>query len=273
MTVVVAEKPRFEEKPRLALRTTGWIPPSSIFALNSSPRKERGATDKVLQAFLEGARSEGAATETVYLQGKDIRPCLGCFSCWIKTPGKCVQDDEAEPLLTKIQRADMLVYATPLYDFTMTATMKAMIERMLPLLEPYLVEGPDGNTIHELRSRKMQPSVLISVCGYPEISNFDVLRATFRKICQPSYRPLVAEILRTMSTILLSKEFSFLNERIEEYLSHVRKAGQEVVLNGSIFPTTQAKLEEDLMPPDLYRRGANEWFKRRIGKLSGLSSS
>jgi len=273
MTVVVAERPRSEEKPRLALRTTGWVRPSSILALNSSPRKERGATDKILQAFLEGARSEGVATETVYLQGKDIRPCLGCFSCWIKTPGKCVQGDEVEPLLTKIQSADMLAYATPLYDFTMTATMKAMIERTLPLLEPHLLEGPNRSTIHEPRSRKRQSSVLISVCGFPEVSNFDLLRATFRRICRPPYNPLVAEILKPMSTIMLSKEFSFLSERVEEYLSHVRKAGQEVVSYGSIFPTTQAKLEEDLMPPDLYRRGVNEWFRRRIGKLSNPSSS
>jgi len=273
MTVIVAEKPRIEEKPSLALRTVGWTKPSTILALNSSPRKERGATDKVLQAFLEGARLEGASTETVYLQGKDIRPCLGCFSCWVKTPGRCAQDDETETLLTKIQRADLLVYATPLYDFTMTATMKVMIERTLPLLEPYLVEDPDGNTIHEPRSGETQPSVLISVCGYPEISSFDALRATFRRMCRPPYNPLVAEIFRTMSTIMLSKEFSFLNERVEEYLSYVRKAGQEVVVNGSIFPTTQAKLEEDLMPPSLYRRGANEWFKRRIAKLSDLSSS
>jgi len=266
MTVSVSEKLRPEHKPSLDLRTAGWIKPSSVLALNSSPRKERGATDKVLQAFLEGAQSEGASTETVYLQGMDIRPCLGCFSCWIKTPGKCVQDDEAESVLKKIQRADLLVYATPLYYFTMTATMKTMIERSLPLLEPYLVESAEGNTTHGPRSSKVQPSVLISVCGFPEVSNFDTLRATFRRICRPPYNSLVAEIFRTMSTVILSKEFSFLNERIEEYLSCVRKAGREVVVNGSIFPTIQAKLEEDLMPPELYRRGVNEWFEKRIAK-------
>lgn len=267
MTVTVADRPRAIEKPGLALRTMGWTKPSMILALNSSPRKERGATDKVLQAFLEGARSEGVSAETVYLQGKDIRPCLGCFFCWIKTPGKCIQDDEAEVPLARIQKAELLVYATPLYDFTMTVTMKAMVERMLPLLEPYLVQGPDGDTTHKPRSSKVQPSVLISVCGYPEVSSFDALRATFRKMCRPPYNPLVAEIFRTMSTILLSKEFGFLSEKVEEYLGYVRKAGQEVVMNGSIFSTTQAKLEEDLMPPELYRKGANEWFKKRIDKI------
>lgn len=264
MTVSVTERLRPEHRPRLELRTAGWIKPSSILALNGSPRKERGATDKVLQAFLEGARSEGASAETLYLQGKDIKPCLGCFSCWIKTPGKCVQGDEAEAVLNKIRKANLLVYATPLYDFTMTVAMKAMIERSLPLLEPYLVESADGNTTHRSRSGKMQPSVLISVCGYPEISNFDALRTTFRRICRPPNNPLIAEVFRTMSTVLLSKEFSFLSERIEEYLSCTRKAGQEVVVYGTIFPTTQAKLEEDLMPPELYRRGVNKWFEKRI---------
>ncbi len=267
MTVTVVRKPLTVEKPTFALRTAGWTRPSTVLALNSSPRRERGATDKVLQAFLEGARLEGTSTETIYLQGRDIRPCSGCFSCWVKTPSKCVQDDETEDLLSKIQGADLLVYATPLYDFTMTATIKALIERMLPLLEPYLAEGPDGNTIHKPRSGRTQPSTLISVCGYPEISNFDSLRATFRRVCRPPYNPLVAEILRTMSTAMLSKEFSFLSERVDEYLSHVKKAGREVISNGSIFPTTQAKLEEDLMPPELYRKGVNEWFKRRISRL------
>ena len=72
-----------------------------ILAFNSSPRdNQTSKTELVLQKFLEGARRAGAETETLYLRNYQIKHCLGCFSCWTKTPGRCVQkDDMAEAAL------------------------------------------------------------------------------------------------------------------------------------------------------------------------------
>ncbi|HEY9073253.1 MAG TPA: flavodoxin family protein [Desulfobaccales bacterium] len=105
-----------------------------LIAFNSSPRdNQTSKTELVLQKFLEGARRAGAETETLYLRDYKIKHCLGCFSCWTKTPGRCVQkDDMAEELFGRYLAADLAVLATPLYHFNMNARMKMFIERTCP---------------------------------------------------------------------------------------------------------------------------------------------
>ena len=73
----------------------------NILAFNSSPRDhETSKTELVLQQFLEGATGRGRV-ETLYLRDYKINHCLGCYSCWLQTPGRCVQkDDMTEVLLT-----------------------------------------------------------------------------------------------------------------------------------------------------------------------------
>jgi len=110
-----------------------------IFAVNSSPRKKKSNTDRILQPFLEGAKEAGAEVELIYLYDKKIKPCLGCFNCWLKTPGKCCQKDDMEEMLPAMMGSDVVVYATPLYVFGMTAQLKLFLDRIVPMAEPFIV--------------------------------------------------------------------------------------------------------------------------------------
>jgi multimeric flavodoxin WrbA len=93
----------------------------------------------MLDALVQGMRDAGAEVETIHLREKKIKNCIGCFTCWTKTPGVCVQkDDMTNELFPKSLEADLVVYATPLYHFTVNATLKAFIERTLPMVEPFL---------------------------------------------------------------------------------------------------------------------------------------
>jgi len=60
-------------------------------------------------------REEGCEVELFYTCRLRVKPCLGDRACWTKTPGKCVQNDDVKMLLPKIQRADVIVFATPVY--------------------------------------------------------------------------------------------------------------------------------------------------------------
>jgi len=147
-----------------------------ILAFNSSPRKEGGATDIILDKFLAGAKDAGADIEKNYLKNKKINQCVGCFTCWTKTPGVCVFKDDMPDLLEKIKKADFIVFATPLYIFNMTSGMKIFIERMImPLLDPHLIKS--GNlTTHPQRFKEMNEKwIIIAVCGFPEIEHFQAL--------------------------------------------------------------------------------------------------
>ena len=80
-----------------------------IVAFNGSPRAEQSNTQVMLQAFLQGAQDAGARTETVFLGQKKIHHCLGCFSCWFKTPGACIQNDDMPGLIERYTGADVAV--------------------------------------------------------------------------------------------------------------------------------------------------------------------
>lgn len=163
---------------------------------NGSPRGSAGNTDRILQPFLEGAREAGAETETVYLKDKKIDYCVGCFTCWTKTPGVCIHKDDMPELLEKMRPADVLVYASPLYVYTVTAQMKAFLDRTIPLLSPYIVKRGD-QFIHPRRYEDEWPkkTVLISNCGFPEKHHFSALEEMFRRFSDGPDTDLAATIL------------------------------------------------------------------------------
>ena len=110
-----------------------------LLALLGSPRR-KGNTAALLNAFLAGAEDRGEAeVEFVNLQEKDIKPCKACRSC-LKSPYlNCVINDDMLYLLKKVIESDMLVLATPVYWWNISAQLKLFIDRL------YALAGEDGN--------------------------------------------------------------------------------------------------------------------------------
>ena len=98
-----------------------------IIALVGSPHGTRGNTAKLTRIVLEGAEREGAQTETIYLTGNTVLPCLGCDHCHKK--GRCAQKDSFEEIQQRIKEADGVVLGSPNYIFSVSAQMKAFMDR------------------------------------------------------------------------------------------------------------------------------------------------
>jgi len=79
-----------------------------ILAIQGSPRPKASNTEILLREFLKGAQSQGAETETIYLKDKDIHSCVGCYTCWAKTPGICIFKDDMPELLEKVRRCEKI---------------------------------------------------------------------------------------------------------------------------------------------------------------------
>ncbi len=105
-----------------------------IAILNGSPRKEN--TDAMVQAFAEGAREAGHEVEILHVGRMKIAGCLGCEYCHTKGAGTCIQKDDMEKLLPAYRESDMLVFATPVYYFDMTAQLAAAIQRVYCIGKP-----------------------------------------------------------------------------------------------------------------------------------------
>ena len=93
----------------------------------------RGGSNSELLAkeCAKGAEEAGNRVELLSLKGKKIQYCIGCLAC-LKT-GKCVQNDDAPEIMEKLRRADVLVFATPIYYYEMCGQMKTLLDRMNPL--------------------------------------------------------------------------------------------------------------------------------------------
>jgi len=231
-----------------------------VLAFNSSPRKKHSNTDRLLLPFLEGAREAGAETELVYLYGKKIKPCLGCFDCWLKTPGVCIQKDDEAALLEKMKEADIRVFATPLYVFGMTAQMKLFIDRIVPIAEPFIVLK-NGHCTHPYRySEKERGMVVISNCGFHELDNFDEMMAHFRVIAKHGRMKMMGALLRPEGEFLAFAE-KLMPDKAKAVYDAAREAGRQAVKKGAISEEVQKTFSAPFMPIEAFLQGANAYFK------------
>jgi multimeric flavodoxin WrbA len=234
----------------------------AALAFSCSPRSPKGATGLVLGAFLDGFREGGGNVEVLQPYRMNIAPCNGCFACWTKTPGKCVIEDDMVSVNERLNAADLVVFTTPVYHYTMSEGMKRLVERTMPLLDPEVKSGADGRAHHARLGRRDQRAVLIATCGFPEPEVFDGLRRTFADICHMMEWSLVGEVLRTEAGLLFSKDARAM-ESAAGYLMMVRKAGRTVAEGGVIDPQYRRYLEGELLPLDDYYRLVNGWFTKK----------
>jgi multimeric flavodoxin WrbA len=99
-----------------------------ILVLNGSPHLN-GATSDMVNAFAVGAREAGNEVVCLNVARKNIHGCLGCEYCREKESGICVQKDEMQAIYPEILSADMVVFASPIYYFTLSAQLQAAIHR------------------------------------------------------------------------------------------------------------------------------------------------
>jgi multimeric flavodoxin WrbA len=111
----------------------------------SSPRKNGNST--ILgQQIADGAKAGGAKVDVVNLSKMDIRPCMACDKCHAGDEQLCVMKDDMQKLYKKIIEADAIIFASPIYFFTMSAQMKLLMDRC------YALGGPSG---YALAGKKM----------------------------------------------------------------------------------------------------------------------
>ena len=99
----------------------------NILVLAGSPRKH-GNTDRLADEFIRGAQEAGHHVEKIYLKDQKINGCLGCGACQ-RNGGTCVQKDDMENICEKWLAADAVVLASPVYFYTWSAQIKAVLDR------------------------------------------------------------------------------------------------------------------------------------------------
>lgn len=152
----------------------------NVLVLMGSPRKG-GNTAALLEPFCEELIAGGAEVETVWLYDRDIRPCVACRACqqdWTKVG--CIQQDDAQELFGKVQKADLIVLATPIYSFYCTPPMKALLDRLVYGMNKYY-GGAKGPALWEGKA-----VALLMTCGYRPETGCDLFEEGVRRYCKHS---------------------------------------------------------------------------------------
>lgn len=100
-----------------------------VLIISASPRRH-GNSDLLSDRFMQGAQEMGHQVEKVFLKDKKIAYCTGCGYCF--EHHVCSQHDDMTELLDSMLGADVIVFATPVYFYTMNAQMKCFIDRATP---------------------------------------------------------------------------------------------------------------------------------------------
>lgn len=120
-------------RPEIIHRFRLWIKEEKmgkkIVVLSSSPRKG-GNSDLLCDEFIQGAKEAGHTVEKIRLNEKEIHPCQGCYGC--AKLGHCVQTDAMQGIIELMLEADVYVFSTPVYFYSMSGQMKVFIDRLVP---------------------------------------------------------------------------------------------------------------------------------------------
>ena len=103
-----------------------------VLVLLGSPRR-KGNSAILADQITKGAKSGKAKVETIYLQGKTIAPCKGCYACQKKGSKGCSIQDDMQDIYLKLIEADAWVIASPVYWFTLSAQTKIFMDRCFGL--------------------------------------------------------------------------------------------------------------------------------------------
>jgi len=111
-----------------------------VLGLFGSPRRG-GNTEILLEEALKGAEKEGAEIERLYLSDLKITPCTECHGC--DETGNCVILDDMQKIYPKLLEADVIILASPIFFYGVTAWAKILIDRSQALwAKKYLVNDP-----------------------------------------------------------------------------------------------------------------------------------
>jgi multimeric flavodoxin WrbA len=228
----------------------------NAIVINASPMMDKGNTAAILIPFLDGMRAAGAEVQVYYTKRLNIKPCQGEFNCWLKTPGKCFQEDDMEMLLPKLAEADIQVFATPVYVDGMAGPLKNLLDRMIPLVSPS-IELRDGHCRHPLRKgNNTGQVVLVSNCGFWETDNFDPLLAHIKAICKNMNREFAGALLRPHGPSL--EVMASKGAPVNDVFEAAREAGRQLVQEGVMSSQTLATVSRPLVPLEAYLQRANQ---------------
>lgn len=220
-----------------------------VLVINGSPKSENSNTIKLTNAFLDGTK--WADVETINVAKASVKPCLGCYACWEKTPGKCVINDGMAEILKKLISSDIIIWSFPLYYFSVPGALKNIIDRQLPINLPFMSAESESGSHPQRYDLSHQRHIVISTCGFWTIdSNYDGVISMFDHFLGEGR---YTKIFSGQGELFRVPELA---AKTGAYLELVRQAGSEYA-SGGVSVETLSELSTPLYTREVFEKMAD----------------
>lgn len=123
--------------------------------------------DLANSAIVKELNGRGWQIEQFILRNIPIADCLGCFGCWVRSPGECVRDDAGREVARAMVQSDLLVLLTPIIFGGYSSELKKAVDRLLPNALPFFTKV-EGETHHSGRYERYPRLLVIGVLHQPD---------------------------------------------------------------------------------------------------------
>lgn len=140
----------------------------NILILNGGPSGGRGGTCRMIRETVENeSRAKGWNVTAYDLDGLNIKPCRGCFACWLKHPGTCAIEDDEKLILKAMAGSDAQVWITPVTFGGYAPALKKALDRSIPNILPFFVKV-HGEVHHPQRYENRRSFIAFGTLAAPD---------------------------------------------------------------------------------------------------------
>lgn len=149
----------------------------------------------ILQALSE----QGYKVESLLVRDLNIESCVGCFGCWLKTPGVCEIDDDGKNIPEAIIKSDLVVYLTPVVFGGPSSELKKVMDRIIPLILPFF-KKIKGEIHHAPRYNKYPNIISLGVLPQRDDDSENIFKKLINRNALNWYSPhYVGDVLHLTS--------------------------------------------------------------------------
>ena len=143
---------------------------------------DRGAGTALDRAIVALAAELPGATR-LRLAGLTLHQCVGCFGCWVQTPGRCRLRDDGAQIVAAAAAAELIVFAAPMRMGFTSALLKRATDRLIPIALPY-IDLVDGECHHRLRYGRPLDLALLVEPGDASAEELAATEAVYRRFAR-----------------------------------------------------------------------------------------
>lgn len=176
-----------------------------------------GVSESIRNA-IEQELGNNFTVESFVLRNMKIVHCMGCFGCWVKTPGMCVMKDDSAAIVRTMVNSDLLIFFTPITFGGYSSELKKALDRMICVILPFFTTV-NGETHHKPRYAKFPKLMGIGVLPEQDTEKEQIFSELIRRNAVNMHAPAhFAGILR------LNQSFNENQQNIRNILQSVMEA-------------------------------------------------